>query len=138
MISNVKQAIVNKLMELYPACKGYTIYDEDIPQNFKKKSFLITLTEQDYSKRLNTKYRSLISFDIAYFSKKSVAEIKVDCLAVQLNLLREFDLISSYRVLNKQAIITDNVLHFTFDVNYSEIKTETFDKMQTQQTNTNL
>jgi len=136
MINSVKQAIVNKLLELYPS--GYTIYDEDIAQNFNKKSFLITLIEQDYNKRIKDKYKSRMSFDLAYFSDKIVTEIKSDCLNVQLNLLREFDLIGTYRVLNKQATMTDNVLHFTFDVNYSEIKTESSIPMQTQQTNTNL
>ncbi len=135
MINEVKQAIVNKLLELYP---GYTIYDEDVPQNFRKQSFLISLTDQDYDKRLNCKFKSLISFDVAYFSNKGVAEIKSDCLDKQMNLLRSFDLIGSYRVLNKQATITDNVLHFTFDINFSEIKEDISDKMQKQQTNTNI
>lgn len=137
MLGNIKQAIVNKIAELYPP-PTYTIYDEDVAQNFQKPSFLITLIDQDYSKRLNSKYKSLLSFDVAYFSKKKVTEIKEDCLEAQLNLLREFDLIGSYRVLNKQATITDNVLHFTFNVNYSEIKVEEFEKMQQQQTNTSL
>ncbi|SHH55002.1 hypothetical protein SAMN02745135_01171 [Caloranaerobacter azorensis DSM 13643] len=135
MINDVKQAIVNKLLELYP---DYIIYDEDIPQNFKTPSFLISLIEQSYSKRLNNKYQSLLSFDIAYFSHKRKTEIKSDCLSVQLNLLREFDLIDTYRVLNKQATITDDVLHITFDINYSEIKEEEFVKMQKQTTNTNI
>lgn len=134
MISDIKQAIVNKLKELYP---GYTVYDEDVPQNFRKPSFLITVIEQDYSKRLNNRYRSSLSFDIAYFSDKKT-EIKGDCLLVQLNLLRSFDLIGTYRVKNKKANITDNVLHFTFDINYSEMKIEEFIKMQKQTTNTNI
>ncbi|MGE4284887.1 MAG: DUF6838 family protein [Clostridia bacterium] len=135
MINSIKQSIVNKLLELYPS---YTIYDEDIPQNFKKPSFLITLIEQDYSKRMNVKFNSLLPFDVAYFSDKSIAEVKADCLGLQLTMLREFDLIGTYRVLNKQARITDNVLHFTFDIKTSEIKEEISAKMQEQQTNTNL
>ena len=132
MISNIKQAIVNKLLELYP---DYTIYDEDVPQNFKTPSFLISLVEQNYSKRLNNKHRSTLSFDIAYFSDKDSTEIKNDCLDVQIDLMRAFDLVGSYRVLNKQATITDNVLHITFDINYSELKEEEFAKMQKQTTN---
>lgn len=135
MINSVKQAIVNKLLELHPR---YTIYDEDIPQNFKKKSFLITLIDQDYNKRMNVKYKSLLSFDVAYFSNKGITEVKADCQTVQLGLFREFDLIGTYRALNKQATIVDNVLHFTFDINYSETKTYEGISMQTQQTNTNI
>lgn len=135
MINSVKQAIVDKLSEIYPT---YTVYDEDIPQKFNKPSFLIVLINQDYGKRMNRKFKSTISFDISYFTDKSTAETKEDCLNVQLNLFRSFDLIDNFRVANKQATITDNVLHFTFDVNYSEIKTDTEIFMKTQQTNTNL
>lgn len=156
MINDVKQAIVNKLLEVFP---GYTIYDEDIPQNFKTPSFLVTVIEQNYGKRLANKYNSTVSFDVAYFSNKGKNEIKSDCQAVQVNLLRDFDIISSYKtvvdeepeepeepeetlvldknfgVLNKNAQIVDNVLHITFDVRYSELKIEEFAKMQTQTTN---
>lgn len=135
MINSIKQAIVNKLLELYPSS---TIYDEDIPQNFKKPSFLIALTDQYYSKILNIKYKSLLSFDVAYFSNKEVTEIKANCLDVQLNLFRGFDLIGNYRAFNKQAIITDNVLHFTFDISYEEINLSLETKMQQPQINTNL
>ena len=135
MISEIKQAIVNKLLELYPT---YTIYDEDVPQNFKKPSFLVTVTEQSYSKRLANKYDSTVSFDVAYFSNKEKNEIKSDCQAVQVNLLRAFDLIGTFRIQNLQAITVDNVLHITFNVSYSELKTEKFVKMQKQTTNTNI
>ncbi len=133
MISSVKQAIVDKLLECY---QGYTIYDEDVPQSFKTPSFLITLIDQEYRKRINDKFDSVLSFDVAYFSDKENTEIKSDCFEVQLNLFRAFDLIGTFRVLNKQAIITDNVLHFTFEIRYSEINDIQYDKMQRQQTNT--
>ena len=135
MINDIKQAIASKLLEVFP---GYTIYDEDIPQNFKTPSFLVTVIEQDYGKRLVNKYNSTVSFDVAYFSGKGKNEIKSDCQAVQVNLLRAFDLMGGFRAQNLQATIVDNVLHITFDVNYSELKIEEFAKMQTQTTNTNL
>ncbi len=135
MINEIKQAIVNKLLELYP---GYTIYDEDMPQDFSRQSFLISITNQSYGKRFDNKYKSSVSFDIAYFSNKDAEEIITDCRDVQMSLLRNFDLAGQYRALNKKATITDNVLHFTFDINYSEIKTEVSEKMQKQETNTNI
>jgi hypothetical protein len=67
MINNVKQAIVDKLKELYPE---NIIYTEDVPQNFKMPSFLITLADQDYNKLLHNTFSSLLSFDIAFFSDK--------------------------------------------------------------------
>ena len=124
MINSVRQEIVNKLLELYPT---HTIYVDDVPQKFKKPSFLINLIDQDYDKRMNVKFNSLLSFDVAYFS--NLSEVKEDCQEVQLKLFRAMDLIGSYRALNKQATITDNVLHFTFNINYSEIMNEDYIKM---------
>nr|PZN07377.1 MAG: hypothetical protein DIU64_12475 [Caldicoprobacter oshimai] len=135
MINEIKQAIAQKILELYPEA---TIYDEDIPQNFKTPSFLVTLVEQSYGKRLNNKYKSTATFDIAYFSDKGKNEIKSDCQAVMVNLLRAFDLIDTFRAQNLQTNITDNVLHLTFNVNYSEIRIDEYPKMQKQITNTNI
>lgn len=138
MISDIKSAIVYKLKELYPTCKRYT---DDIPQKFTPPAFVIFEIDQDYRKRMHSKYNGRISFDVAYFSDKGIADIKSDCFAVQEILLQGFDIIgtiSKFRILNKNARITDNVLHIIFDVNYSEMKTETVIPMQTQTTNTNL
>lgn len=135
MINEIKSAIIYKLKELYPDCKRHT---DDIPQNFKKPAFVVFQIDQDYSKRLNTKYNGRISFDIAYFSDKSTPGIKSDCFEKQEVLLREFDYFGPFKALNKNARITDNVLHLIFDVNYSEMKVEPKTRMQTQETNTNI
>lgn len=135
MIADIRQAIVNRLRELYPDHKRYV---DDIPQDFKKPSFVVFQIDQDYSKRLNTKYNGRISFDVAYFSDKPKQDVKTDCFAVQEALMREFDTFGAFRAINKNARITDNVLHMTFDVNYSEMKVEDQTPMQTQTTNTNL
>jgi len=135
MINEIKQAIAQKIHEQYPSS---TIYDEDIPQNFTTPSFLVTVIEQGYGKRLANKYNSTVSFDVAYFSNKGKNEIKSDCQAVQVDILRAFDFVGSFRIQNKQATIVDNVLHITFNVSYSELKIEEFAKMQTQTTKTNI
>lgn len=133
MISEIKKAIAQKLTDLFPDCKRHA---DDIPQNFEKPAFVVFAVDQDYSKRLNAKYKSRISFDIAYFSDKP--KIKSDCLAAQETLMRGFDYFGAFRAVNKNAQITDNVLHLTFDVNYSEMKAEDVTKMRTQETNTNI
>lgn len=154
MISDIKSAIVYKLKELCPECKRNI---DDIPQKFTKPAFVVFQIDQDYSKRLNIKYDGRISFDVAYFSDKGAEDIKLDCFAIQGTLLRGFDYITSYnevtdevtnekvlvenetyKVTNKNARITDNVLHFIIDVKYSEMKVENNTKMQTQETNTNI
>ncbi|MDU4726393.1 DUF6838 family protein [Clostridium sp.] len=135
MINDIKKCIVDSLLQIY---SGVTIYDEDIPQNFKTPSFLITLTDQEYSKRINNKFNGEVSFDISFFSEKDKFEIKSDCLKTQQELFRRFDLINKYRALDKQATIVDNVLHFTFKVKYSELKEDEGIKMTSAELNTNL
>lgn len=135
MICEIKQEIVNRLEELYP---NHYIYDEDVPQKFKTPSFMIHLILQDYEKRMNAKYKSQLNFDVAFFSDKDDTEIKEDCLKVQENLFRNFDFLKTVRVLNKQAEITDNVLHFSFEVGYSEMIDKPETKMETHELNTNI
>lgn len=136
MIDDIKQAIVDKLKEIYPnITKRHT---DDIPQKFSTPAFVVFQIDQDYSKRLNNKYKGRISFDIAYYSDKPTPKIKSDCFDKQEVLLKEFDIFGAYKALNKNAQITDNVLHITFDVNYSEIKTDIGVPMQSQVTNTNI
>jgi len=135
MVNEIINTVTKKINELYPNCKCYT---DDIPQKFTPPAFVVFTIDQDYSKRLNNKYRSRISFDLAYFSDKPKQEIKSDYLAVQEKLLRNFDVFGTFKATNKNARITDNVLHLTFDVNYAEMRTETPVLMQTQTTNTNI
>ena len=135
MISALKQAIVQEILGLYPSA---TVYADDIPQNFKTPSFLVTVIEQSYGKRLANKYNSTVSFDVAYFSDKGKSEIKSDCQAVMVKLIRAFDLMGGFRAQNLQATIVDNVLHITFDVMYSEIRKEEFPKIQEFTSNANI
>jgi len=138
MQNSVKQAIVDKLNALFPVANGYTVYDDNVPQGATTPYFLILLTNQVNSKRLSTKYKSTLSFDLAYYSNKGTTEIRADCYGVQEIILRAFDLVGTYRVRNKAAKITDNVLHITFDISYSEMKDETLVYMQQAETTTNI
>ncbi|MCI2105093.1 MAG: hypothetical protein LKK00_00010 [Intestinimonas sp.] len=132
MISEIRQAVVGELETLYPTAKRYF---DSVPQDFTRPSFLITVTGQNYEKRLGGAYRSTLSLDVAYFSAADQTGILSDCLEVQETLLRSFDLVGGFRATNKNAKITDQVLHLTFDVNYSEKKVEPGTLMGTVTTN---
>lgn len=136
MISEIRQAIMDKLAEILPAVTRR--YLDNVPQNFKPSAFLLTVIDQEYGKRFSTKYKSTISFDLAYFSDAGTADIKSDCLAKQEVLMRGFDFVGTYKVLNKTARITDNVLHLLFDIRYSEMIPNTDPSMQSQVTNTTI
>jgi len=126
MISDIKVAIATKLHCLYPHC---TIYDEDVPQKFFKPSFLISIVDQQYKKVLNNKYSGTLLIDLAYFTEKLHA-IKNDCLTVQEELLRQFDLFGTFRATDKQCEIVDEVLHFTFKIKYKEMNQLEFVAME--------
>lgn len=134
MIRDIGLAISDKLKELYPES---IIYTESIPESFDTSSFVVTLTKQEYSKRLNNRYESVFFFDVAYFSDKENTEKKEDLQNVQLTFFRSFYLTGGCRVLNKQAAVLDDVLHVTFQVSMFEKQEENCVKMQKQQTNTN-
>jgi hypothetical protein len=136
MISSIKAAIVAKLKELYPLIRRYT--DDDIPQNFAKPSFYLSVFDQEYGNLLKNRHKGVISFDLAYHSDKELATIKSDCLLKQEELLRGLNLIGIFRASNKNARITDNVLHITFDVHYREKVIDNSEQMQSQTTNTNI
>lgn len=137
MISDIRTAILLKVQEAY-STSMFTYYKDNVPQDFVKPSFFIDIIDIKYNKRINNRYKGKASFDLAYFSDKAISDIKSDCLVVEETLLRLLDYAGTYKVINKDARITDNVLHISFDVNYSEMTTEEPTKIQSVTINMNL
>ncbi|HAK43708.1 MAG TPA: hypothetical protein DCM59_14645 [Clostridium sp.] len=133
MVDSINGEVKNKLLSVYP---DITIYDEKVPQKFKTPSFFISIYEQDYAKRLNTKYRSTISYDISYFPHEEYNKNN-EMYLVQESLLRELRDIDTFRAINIRANITDEVLHIMFDVKYSEVLTTNGVKMNKLESNAN-
>lgn len=134
MLDTIKAAIREKLNELYP---DYTVYDEDLPVEYRKPSFLMNVKSQNYTNLLQGKFKNQVSFDISYYSNVPEA-IKGDCLKVGQALLAGFDVIENCRVTGKKGETLDNVLHFTFEIQYTVRKEEAFIKMQEQEINTKI
>ena len=132
MISEIQQAVVDELKSLYPSAGQYL---GTMPQDFQRPSFLTAVVGQDYKKRLAGVYRSTLSLDVAYYSAADTTEIQSDCLGVQETLLRSFDLVGEFRITNKDAKITDQVLHLKFNVTYLEKRMESGTSMGTVSTN---
>jgi hypothetical protein len=120
MTDDIITAIETQLKVLAPAATIYRFY---CPQNFKTPSFLISVIDHDYGRLLRGTYTGKLSFDVQYFSGAKSVDIKAirtDCVSVQETLLRGLNLVGRFRCINKNARITDNVLHVTFDIKYSE------------------
>ena len=120
MMDDIIAAVETRLKALNPNARVYQFYQ---PQKFETPSFLISVVDQDYGRRLRGSFDSKLSLDVQYFSGAKSVDIKAtraDCVSMQETLLRGFNLIGKFRCINKDARITDNVLHFTFDIKYSE------------------
>lgn len=118
MIAKIKQAIVNKLIELYPSAN---VHDETIPQDFKGGSFFITVIESSYKKMIGSRNKGVVMFDLAYYPTSDIYNQNNECHEVVMNIFREFEL-NGFRIQDKSSSITDDVLHMQFTVNYREIK----------------
>ncbi|WFR57283.1 hypothetical protein QA584_27380 [Anaerocolumna sp. AGMB13025] len=134
MQDTIKEAIKTKLLELYP---DYTVYDEDLPGEYQKPSFLIQVKSQTYTSLLQGNYKNQMMLDISYYSNVSET-INGDCLRVSNSLLIGFDSVNHCQIRNKKAETIEKVLHFTFEIQYSVRKEEEFIKMQKQEVNTKL
>lgn len=118
MVDDIIAAVETQLKTICP-----TVYRFYQPQKFTTPSFLISVTDQDYGRLLCGSFAGKISLDVQYFSGAKSVDIKAiraDCVSMQETLLHEFNLIGGFRCINKDARITDNVLHFTFDIKYRE------------------
>lgn len=138
MLNEIKQSITDKLTAFFPPEEGYAICDEAVPEGSEKPYFLILLSKQTYSKKLKDKYQSTLSFDLGYYSNLDIAENKKDLMRIQEILIRSFDSAGTYRIRNKSAQITEQVLHVTFDISYSEMKVEEAVSMQQIEATTNI
>lgn len=128
MINELYQG-VNVGLKLVKDC---TVYREEVPQNFKKPSFLVTIYEQNPSRGINGRLKNEVNMDILYFPEnKGKAELQEECWSVGQALSREFA-VPGFKIRNRNLKIEDYVLHFMFDVDYREYKDVPGVKMRTQ------
>lgn len=134
--------MVNKLYEAVAAglkeVKECVIYREDVPQKFKRPSFLVTIYDQNPSRGINGRLKNSVSLDVLYFPEnQSRAELQEECWSVGQDLTREFFL-SGFKIKNRNLKIEDQVLHFMFDVDYREYLETADAQMQTMTQNTKI
>lgn len=128
MINELYQG-VNAGLKLVKDC---TVYQEEVPQNFKKPSFLVTIYEQNPSRGINGRLKNEVNMDILYFPEnRGKAELQEECWSVGQALSREFA-VPGFKIRNRNLKIEDYVLHFMFDVDYREYKDIPGVKMRTQ------
>lgn len=124
MINDLYRSIASGL-KVVKSCK---IYREDVPQNFIKPSFMVTLYDQNPTCGINKRLKNAVRVDIHYFPEDEV-NYQEECWDIGEDLAREFQL-QSFKIKNRNLKITDKVLHFLFDVDYREYRKDTTPSMQ--------
>ena len=120
------------------AVKSCTIYRDDVPQNFKIPSFMVTIYEQNPSRGINGRLKNEVNLDVLYFPKnKSKTELQEECWNVGQVLTRELA-VPGFKIKNRNLKIEDNVLHFMFDVDCREFQEDSSSRMQTMSQETKM
>lgn len=133
-ISELYKAIAAGLKEV----KNCRVYREDVPQNFKVPSFMVTIYNQDPSCGINGRLKNTVNLDVMYFPEnKGQAESQEESWQVGQELAREFA-VPGFKIKNRNLKIEDKVLHFMFDVDYREFRDDPIPPMQTMSKNTDI
>lgn len=132
MINKLYQEIASGL-KLIKSC---TIYLEDVPENFRKPCFMVTLYDQNYATGINGRLKNSVRVDLLYFPEDET-NYQEECWSVGQSLQREFQP-AGFKIKNRNMKITDKVLHFLFDVDYREYKESIEIKMAELSSNTTL
>lgn len=116
--------------------KSCGIYREEAPQSAVLPYFLITLGEQNPSRGLNGRMKNAVNIDISYFPEAEDGRHE-ECWRTGQDLTRKFA-VKNYKIKKRNLKIVDEVLHFTFVVDYREADADVIPTMQTGTQNTNL
>lgn len=133
MIEKLYRNIAAGLKKIRPCSK---VYDEDVPQNFKKPSFLILFYDQNPSRGINGRLKNTVGVDVSYFPESGNGGNE-ECWETGQDLSREFT-VEGFKIKNRNLKITDRVLHFMFDVEYRECPESDMQTMQTLSRETNM
>lgn len=132
MINELYKAIAAGLRSV----KSCTVYREDVPENFVTPSFMVTLYDQNPSCGINGRLKNSVRVDVLYFPENEV-DYQEECWTVGESLRREFQP-AGFKIKNRNMKITDKVLHFLFDVDYTECREESDVKMQSMSQKTEI
>lgn len=132
MISNLYRDINAGLKSIKP-CK---IYEENVPKNFTRPSFLITFYDQNPTKGINGRMKNTVNVDVLYFPEDRW-NVNRECWGVGQDLIRMFGM-ENFKIKSRNLKIVDKVLHFMFDVDYREYLDTAISTMQTMSQETDI
>ncbi len=126
MINRFHQSVCQALKRV----KDCTVYREDVPQDFKRPCFMVTIYEQNPTRGINGKLKNSIRTDILYFPLGETGDgYQEECWDIGQSLQREFAP-QGFKIKKRNLKITDKVLHFMFDTDYREYLEDSTVRMQ--------
>lgn len=135
-IDDIKKAILKKLHDNFPT---YKLYGEEVPQGFKKPCFFVEILPVSFNNSSKYHIEKSINIDIHYFSENGTNAENFEMID-KLNEIFNIALEVNDRVFTINEInttIVDTVLHFSFDINFTDALDETkvydyqeYEKMQ--------
>lgn len=116
--------------------KPCTIYNETLPQDYARPSFLITLKEQTLTKGMNGRERYLVTVDVSY-NPEDTQNPNPESQILGLDLARGLQ-IKDFRMKKRNWKIEDNILHLLFEAEVRSFLPDDAPQMQSMSQNTNL
>lgn len=132
MVNKLYQSIAAGLHSVKPC----TVYQEDVPNDFVRPYFLISISGLKSSDGINGRMKHTASLDITYVPEDP-AEKRSESWKVGLDLTRKFQA-EAFKIKNRSLKIAEQALHFTFDAEYREYYDPAMAKMQTMSQNTKM
>lgn len=133
--------MINKLYDSIAAglksVKDCIVYEEDLPGDFIRPSFLISICGLEAEGGLNHKRRNTVHLDVTYFPPEEAAGMAKACRRMGQDMNREFQ-IPGFKMRSRTMKPECNALHYLFDVIYWEYRTDEAEKMREMQQKTDL
>lgn len=121
MTVELYKAVSSECLKICPEAR---VYRNNIPQGFKAPCFLVIMTDTQAQRKLFNSLQITHSIDVSYFSEVGKEERLFECEKMKEEMMRAFDVIGSdglsFYVTGKNANVTDDVLHFMFNVSCTE------------------
>lgn len=130
---DIRAAAAQKLGTGFP---GFYLYYDELPQDFSKPCFLVQIVSASKTNESLYQFTRAVAVNIRYYPDEGVS---IGLLEMQEELERLFDVVIQVgeRTINidqTKGEILEKVLHFTFDLGFTDSREDTGDGFEMMQT----
>lgn len=130
---DIRNAAAQKLSTEFP---GFYLYYDVLPQDFSKPCFLVQITSVSKTNENLYQFTKAVAVNISYYPDEGIG---TGLLEMQDRLEGLFDMMlqaggRAIDIDKTKGEIIEKVLHFTFDLSYTDSRDDTDDSFETMQT----